>query len=157
MKCAAIRAYRGPLAVHRRCAVLAVSPSAYYAWRQRRVSARAQADWQLAPIYRDHGLTYVALRHLEAIGLISFSHPTEMYRLEIQGEVRLSHFGRAIVITMQAAHDRLAIGHVILTQVGDELIFPRKSGHRVKPKTHCFRRGGVQHGTEEATTIQPSV
>ena len=52
MRYAAIHAYRGPLAMHRRCAVLEVSPSAYYAWRRRRVSARAQGNRQLAALMR---------------------------------------------------------------------------------------------------------
>ena len=52
MRWAAIHAYRGPLSVHRRCAVLNVSPSAYYAWRRRRRSARAEANRQLAALMR---------------------------------------------------------------------------------------------------------
>lgn len=76
MRYAAIRAYRGPLAVHRQCAVLAVSPSAYYAWRRRRVSARAQLNRQLAAlmrrIHRDVDRTYGSPRmhdELRALGV----------------------------------------------------------------------------------------
>lgn len=62
MRYQAIRAYRGPLPVQRCCAVLAVSPSAYYAWRRRRLSARAQLNRQLAAlmqrIHREVDRTY---------------------------------------------------------------------------------------------------
>ena len=76
MRYAAIRAYRGPLAVQRRCAMLGVSSSAYYAWRRRRVSARAQSNRQLAAlmrrIHREVDRTYGSPRmhdELRALGV----------------------------------------------------------------------------------------
>ena len=50
MRYAAIREYRGPVPRAGCCALLEVSPSAYYAWRRRRASARAWVNRQLVAL-----------------------------------------------------------------------------------------------------------
>ncbi len=47
MKCRAVLAYRGDVAMRRRCALLGISRSAFYAWCRRSPSGRAHANTRL--------------------------------------------------------------------------------------------------------------
>lgn len=77
--------------VRRICHVLGVAPSGYWAWRQRGMSARAQADAQLtAPIVQIHHAsrgTYGALRvHAELVATGTLCGHNQVARLMRQTE-----------------------------------------------------------------------
>jgi len=72
-------------------------------------------------IYSDSGLLYSHVLHLDSIGLIdhnSFSGFITSPKLNV---LQLSYFGKKINLDLTNLSDGFSVGHVIFTQVGEEL------------------------------------
>jgi len=75
-----------------------------------------------ATIYNDKGINFGALTHLDSIGLIQFNHLSGFERQGIPKAITVLYRGQPLLLTMENEKDnKLSIGKVILTQVGNEL------------------------------------
>jgi hypothetical protein len=75
------------------------------------------------PIYRDNGINFDSLVHLDNIGLIKFGEPGGHFALEnATGCFRVHYFDTTLNIEMRQGRETgLNIGRVMFTQVGGEL------------------------------------
>ncbi|MGI9371817.1 MAG: DUF2806 domain-containing protein [Hyphomicrobiales bacterium] len=74
-----------------------------------------------AEIYKKQGISFVALHHLDTLGLISFDRD-DFALLELPKKVKLLYFDRAIGFALKdESNNQLEIGKVMLTQVGQQL------------------------------------
>lgn len=76
----------------------------------------------LSPIYKNQGLTFLKLNHLDSIGLIKFS-PTSKFRLP-QVPKTLPFFYYDSLVLFQFAKEnsnQMPLGQVMLTSVGEQL------------------------------------
>lgn len=75
-----------------------------------------------AAIYNGRGLNFNALTHLDSIGLIRFNSLTEFQRIGLPRDFTVLYCGKPLVLTMEKdSGNRLPIGMVLLTKVGQEL------------------------------------
>ena len=75
-------------------------------------------------IYRDHGVTFGLLTHLESIGLIVFRSTGGEFVKEWVKSVELNYFGERFLCEMPEGSEGgvgIPLGKVALTQVGREL------------------------------------
>lgn len=73
-------------------------------------------------IYTKTGITFTALKHLDAIGLISFESTAGYTSTALGKHVHLLYFGVRTTIEFAGdANNNLRLGHVMLTSVGKEL------------------------------------
>ena len=73
-------------------------------------------------VYEKHGITFASLKHLDAIGLISFESVSGYARTGFGKYAHLFYYGRAMAIEFAAdAGNQLDVGHVLLTSTGREL------------------------------------
>ena len=74
-------------------------------------------------IYRDNGVNYQMLMHLDEIGLIDFAPLSEHRTLQgLQEKGYLNYFDHTIFIDFHRPSPSLNIGSVILTKTGTELV-----------------------------------
>jgi hypothetical protein len=72
-------------------------------------------------VYTDQGITLITLKHLEAIGLISFD-ANGFIKKGFGRHARLFYYGKATKIGfLNDANNHLDLGHVLLTARGKEL------------------------------------
>ncbi len=82
-----------------------------------------------ASMYTSMGLTFNGLTHLDAIGLITYSGVQTYSNTELAEVVKLSYHGSVVQVDLTRAwrddfdRDRraMSVGHVLLTQMGEEL------------------------------------
>lgn len=77
-----------------------------------------------APIYRDNGITYTALAHLENIGLIRFSDAPTFRITNTPFPILLDYFQHRVALVRNAPSEKAAdliVGHCMLLQPGIEL------------------------------------
>lgn len=73
-------------------------------------------------IYTHHGITFSGLKHLDAIGLISFDSNNGYLRNGLGKHVDISYFdNRTIANFTQESDNKIILGKVILTQAGKQL------------------------------------
>jgi hypothetical protein len=74
-------------------------------------------------IYKKHGITFDRLKHLDAIGLISFESISG-YLMKVRGKYwYVSYYGRTTQIEfLTEGEQKFITGHVILTTTGKELV-----------------------------------
>ncbi len=73
------------------------------------------------PVYAKHGIDLAALKHLEAVGLVSFDI-IGYVKGKFGKHTRLFYFGKPTKIQfLQEAKNRLDLGHVLLTEKGKAL------------------------------------
>jgi hypothetical protein len=73
-------------------------------------------------VYTSKGLGFVALKHLDSIGLISFESTSGYRQLSLAKYVQIYYFGTPILMEFNKDNDNeLNIGKVMLTQAGQEL------------------------------------
>lgn len=73
-------------------------------------------------IYRKSGVTFASLKHLDAIGLISFESVSGYARNGFPKYAHIFYYGLPTAIEFPAdANNQLDIGHVLLTATGKEL------------------------------------
>lgn len=77
----------------------------------------------LDEIYKKQGITFDALKHLDAIGLISFESVINYSRTGF-GKLAVSlYYGQPTLIEFNSqTNNQLEIGHVLLTKTGKELV-----------------------------------
>lgn len=73
-------------------------------------------------VYNVHGLRFNSLSHLESIGFVQCSHLTGYSQLHLPKNFSVSYYGRLMTMEMPSdADNKLGIGLVLLTKVGQEL------------------------------------
>lgn len=74
-------------------------------------------------IYEKHGVTFASLKHLDAIGLISFESVSGYVRKGFDKYDHAFYYGRPMTIEFPAdANNQMDIGHALLTSIGRELV-----------------------------------
>ena len=74
-------------------------------------------------IYTKHGITFAALKHLDAIGLISFESVSGYARTGFGKYAHAFYYGRPTAIEFPGdTNNQLETGHVLLTSTGKELV-----------------------------------
>ena len=77
---------------------------------------------QEAAIYKEAGLNFNTLTHLDSIGLINFTGISSLIRTQLPKRFVLFYYGRPLELEMPEAGDnKLGIGRVALTRVGDQI------------------------------------
>lgn len=73
-------------------------------------------------IYTDHGINFMAISHLESLGLIHFNDLSGYVRRELGQKGFVHYFGNKAWIEFQKPeNNELQLGHVLLTQAGQQL------------------------------------
>lgn len=73
-------------------------------------------------IYKDLGLNFTVLTHLDAIGLIRFNELSGFIRIGLPKRFTVSYCGQFLILEMDNEQDnQLQIGKILLTKVGEEL------------------------------------
>lgn len=73
-------------------------------------------------IYTKQGITFDALKHLDAIGLISFESITGYVKTRFPKYAHVFYYGRPTTIEFGGEqNNQLGIGHALLTNIGKEL------------------------------------
>lgn len=73
-------------------------------------------------VYESKGINFSVLKHLDAIGLISFESTSGYRRMGFGKHVQIFYFGRPTIIEFPKDKDNeLSIGKVLLTRAGQEL------------------------------------
>tara|TARA_R110002124_G_scaffold80265_2_gene212567 strand:+ start:1116 stop:1994 length:879 start_codon:yes stop_codon:yes gene_type:complete len=80
-----------------------------------------------SPIYKDAGLNFTYLTHLDSIGLIRFENVSGFVRRKIPKVTSFLYFGKPIFVEFSNDENALEIGNVLLTQAGQELYSVCKS------------------------------
>jgi hypothetical protein len=73
-------------------------------------------------IYNDHGVNFETLSHLDGIGLVQLKTITVFERVRLPKTFAVTYCGKPLSLTMEKdANNKLPIGRVLLTKVGQEL------------------------------------
>ena len=73
-------------------------------------------------IYKEHGIRYDNLNHLESIGLIRFDNITSFHLKHMPKRISVKYFGQEVLLSLKKELDNdLDVGRVMLTRVGQEL------------------------------------
>lgn len=74
-------------------------------------------------LYIRGGIGFSTLSHLESIGLVNVQAAISIERAGLRRSVVASYFGNSLELTLpRASGNSLSTGHVILTQMGAELV-----------------------------------
>lgn len=74
-------------------------------------------------IYTKEGINFTALKHLDAIGLISFESTTGYRRIGFQKQAMFFYYGQPTLIEFPKEKDnQIQVGKVLFTQAGKELV-----------------------------------
>ena len=74
-------------------------------------------------IYKKHGITFDSLKHLDAIGLISFESISNYLRTGFGNYHHVFYYGRRTLIEFSAdENNQIDTGHALLTSIGKELV-----------------------------------
>ncbi len=75
------------------------------------------------PVYSEGGVTFSSLKHLDAIGLVSFESVSGYIKKGLPKNAVTFYYGRPLLVEFAAeSGNQLQIGHVLLTTVGSELV-----------------------------------
>lgn len=73
-------------------------------------------------VYSDKGIVFDKIMHLESIGLVQFNAISGFLRTHIPKKFQASYYGSPIDLTLPGDKENaLPIGHVLLTQSGEQL------------------------------------
>jgi len=73
-------------------------------------------------IYKENGISFSALRHLDDIGLLKFEGSLEFARINLANVVVISYYGTRVWIKFNKEDDNeFKMGNVELTRIGEEL------------------------------------
>lgn len=74
-------------------------------------------------IYKQQGITFASLKHLDAIGLISFESVSGYVRTGLLKNAHAFYYGWPTIIEFPSdANNQMDIGHALLTSTGRELV-----------------------------------
>ena len=74
-------------------------------------------------IYTERGITFDVLKHLDAIGLISFESVVGYNKTGFEKYMYIFYYGRPTLIEFNGEmNNQLEIGHTLLTSIGKELV-----------------------------------
>lgn len=75
-----------------------------------------------APIYKNQQLSFDTLRHLESIGLISFSGLSGFKMIKLPRHIDIQYYGTNLKAELKKSEDNeIAIGDVLFSSIGKEL------------------------------------
>ena len=75
-----------------------------------------------AGIYRNKGINFGSLNHLDSLGLIKFNNLQNFIFRDLQQDIIFSYFNIPVVFKLQShTNNNLEMGHVMLTKVGLQL------------------------------------
>lgn len=74
-----------------------------------------------AEIYNRYGISFSTLSHLESIGLAQFGGVTGFIRQKLPKKFSVWYYGRTLVLELPQGADKLKVGKVRLTRIGQEL------------------------------------
>ena len=75
-----------------------------------------------ATIYTNHGISFASIKHLDAIGLISYENVGSYSLIELPKKINVTYYGTPINIEFEKEEqNELSVGYVMLTKVGQEL------------------------------------
>ncbi len=73
-------------------------------------------------IYNAHSIDFSSLIHLESLGLIQFNNLSGFRRLGLPKQFAIFYYGKAVKLSMaNDENNELELGHVLLTQAGQQL------------------------------------
>lgn len=73
-------------------------------------------------VYKKQGINFPALKHLDAIGLISFEPLSGFAREGFIKNGMISYYGRPLLIEFQSeSNNQIRVGQVLLTDLGMQL------------------------------------
>ena len=76
-----------------------------------------------AKIYNKHGINFNSLSHLESIGLVQFNSIAGVVRRNLPKKFAVFYYGNPLTLEMpNDAGNKLEIGKVLLTKIGQELV-----------------------------------
>jgi len=110
-------------------------------------------------IYVKNGVNFNTLSHLDSIGLIQFNNIAGFKRTGLPNRFMLLYYGSPFPMEMKKdADNELEIGHVLLTQIGQELA-PLCGGKQVDGLIGYARKKWAayipKHTTEQGTPADP--
>lgn len=74
-------------------------------------------------IYEKEGIDFTALKHLDAIGLISFEPTSDYLRMGYQKQTVFFYYGQPTLVEFSKEKDnQIQVGKVLFTQAGKELV-----------------------------------
>lgn len=73
-------------------------------------------------IYKDNGVDFSCLSHLDDMGLISFNNTTGFIRQQVPGEFQICYGETWLLVQMPEGNTNLPIGKILLTKVGRQLL-----------------------------------
>ncbi len=73
------------------------------------------------PIYKNNGLTYMKLQHLETMGLIAFNHITGFRRQSLPAKFTIPFEKQVMEVALQEGSDTLKTGRATFTEAGQQL------------------------------------
>jgi hypothetical protein len=74
------------------------------------------------PIYKNNGIDFLTLSHLESIGLIQYTNTSTFSRIQLPKLFLVSYQGKTMLLRMPFPEgNALEIGNVLLTKVGEEI------------------------------------
>lgn len=72
-------------------------------------------------IYGENGIDFVSLKHLDEIGLITFSSLTGFQRTGLPQDFQVFYYGTSVHVSFADEKHELPLGKVMLSQIGQEL------------------------------------
>lgn len=73
-------------------------------------------------IYKNKGITFASLNHLDSLGLIKFNNLQGFILQNLPQNITLSYFGLPVTFKLASeSNNNFEIGHVMLTQTGQQL------------------------------------
>jgi hypothetical protein len=73
-------------------------------------------------IYKEHGITFEHLKHLDEIGLLTFEHLGAYQQTRLPEVAQVAYYRTVVNIKFEEEEDnKLELGHVLLSKVGEEL------------------------------------
>lgn len=101
-------------------------------------------------IYTKQGITFSSLKHLDNIGLISFESMSGYRSTGLPKMAGISYFGEPTVLELKKEKDNeLAIGKVLFTQVGKELVSICQTN-----KNDEFKKYAIEQIEKQGITIR---
>ncbi|OFZ28345.1 MAG: hypothetical protein A2622_04380 [Bdellovibrionales bacterium RIFCSPHIGHO2_01_FULL_40_29] len=72
-------------------------------------------------IYKQNGISFSTLTHLESIGLITFNNLQGFIRRQLPQKFLITYYGTQVIVELPQNVSEMKIGNILLTKMGQEL------------------------------------